>query len=383
MTRFSEDTLRADLTELISAGAGAPLYPIAFDELALRVFRFQFERNPLYRAFCERRGADPGSVGSHLDIPAVPTDAFKAADLVCGDASSAAAVFHTSGTTAGQERRGKHIFPDLALYDAALEAGFKLALLPAGERLRILALVPSRAADPESSLSYMAGRVIGSFGAEGSGFYVGAGGLDTKALIRELGRSAGEGEPVCLLATSFALLHLLEDLEAGDRRLHLPEGSRLMDTGGFKGAGREVSPGDLYERVTDFLAIQPRWCVNEYGMTEMSSQFYNAVAGRAGNPPAGQRSFRGPAWVRSVAVDPDTLSPLPAGERGLLRHLDLANLYSVAALQTHDLATCKRDGSFQLHGRAAGAEARGCSIAMDELLTITRRGAAGSGAGGA
>ncbi len=383
MKQYSGDTLRTDLIELIHAGAGSPLASVAFDDLARRVFRYQFERNPLYRAFCERRGAAPESVESWLDVPAVPTDAFKAADLVCGDAASADAVFLTSGTTAGLERRGKHIFPELGLYDAALEASFKLFLLPAGERPRILALVRSPANDPESSLSYMAGRVISSFGAAGSGFFIGGEGLDTAALEANLERSIQDDEPVCLFATSLSLLHLLDHLAAKDRRLRLPEGSRVMDTGGFKGAGREVRPGQLYEKARDHLGIEARWCVNEYGMTEMSSQFYNAVAGRAANQPPQQRSFRGPPWAKTQAVDPDTLEPLPAGETGILRHLDLANLYSVAALQTHDLGTCNPDGTFQLQGRAAGAEARGCSIAMDELLSITRRRGAASGAGGA
>ena len=105
-------------------------------------------------------------------------------------------------------------------------------------------------------------------------------------------------------------------------------------------------------------------------MTEMSSQFYDAVAGSA--PPPGERLHVGPSWVRTQAADPETLRPLPHGEVGVLRHWDLANLDSVMAIQTADLGFTTPAG-FRVLGRARGAEARGCSIAMDELLSAIRR----------
>ena len=126
----------------------------------------------------------------------------------------------------------------------------------------------------------------------------------------------------------------------------------------------------LYAAIHDRLGVEPAWCVNEYGMTEMGSQFYDAVAGR-GAPVAG-REHAGPPWGRTRAVDPETLAPLPHGETGVLRHWDLANLDSVAVIQTADLGVTSPAG-FRLLGRAQGAEARGCSLAMDELLTALGR----------
>ncbi len=107
-------------------------------------------------------------------------------------------------------------------------------------------------------------------------------------------------------------------------------------------------------------------------MTEMSSQLYDGAAGSA--PALGApRVHRGPGWVRTVAVDPETLQPVTPGKTGILRHLDLANVHSVAALQTADLGVVREDGAIELHGRATGAEARGCSIAVDELLEVMGR----------
>jgi hypothetical protein len=68
-----------------------------------------------------------------------------------------------------------------------------------------------------------------------------------------------------------------------------------------------------------------------------------------------------------VAVDPESLRPLPHGAVGLLLHVDLANLDSVLAVLTDDLGRLTPQG-LHLLGRASGAEARGCSLAAEELM---------------
>jgi hypothetical protein len=375
--------LRAELLAVIAAGTGAALPDDAFDRLARAVFAHQFACNRPYRLFCERRGATPETVAHWTGIPAVPTDAFKAAALVCGDpaeieaaaqaggAHRSAAVFRTSGTTLGAGQRGAHYVPDLSLYDAALRAGFAAHLLPEGARMRIVSLVPPPAEAPDSSLSHMAGAVAADYGTAASGWYVSpAGGIDAEALEAALRDAEAAGEPVCILGTAFALVHWLDALREAGTRFRLPAGSRLMDTGGFKGRSREVTREELYGAVEELTGIPRAWCVNEYGMTEMSSQFYEGVAGSA--PPVAERLHGGAPWVRTQATDPETLRPLPHGEVGVLRHVDLANLHSVTAIQTADLGVTS-PGGFRVLGRARGAEARGCSLAMDDLLNALRR----------
>lgn len=377
----SPDSLRAELLTVIAAGAGPPLPDDAFDRLARAVFAHQFACNRPYRLFCERRGASPETVGHWSEIPAVPTDAFKAAALVCGDAARieaaatdgidgrASAVFRTSGTTQGPGQRGTHLIPDLALYDAALRAGFAAHLLPDGARLRTVSLVPRPAEAPDSSLSHMAGAVAADFGTAAGWFVSPGGGIDRAGLHAALRQAEAAGEPVCILGTAFALVHWLDALREDGTRFHLSAGSRLMDTGGFKGRAREVTREELYGAIGEMTGIPHAWCVNEYGMTEMSSQFYDGVAGSASAP--AERVHGGAGWVRTQATDPETLRPLPHGEIGVLRHVDLANLNSVAAIQTADLGVTSPDG-FRVLGRARGAEARGCSLAMDDLLTALR-----------
>jgi hypothetical protein len=107
-------------------------------------------------------------------------------------------------------------------------------------------------------------------------------------------------------------------------------------------------------------------------MTELCSQFYDSILREQvelGAP--GERRKIPPRWARTVVVDPETLAPLPPGSTGLLRHIDLANIGSVVAVQTEDLGEALDDG-FRVLGRASGSPPRGCSIAMDELLTAAR-----------
>ena len=68
-----------------------------------------------------------------------------------------------------------------------------------------------------------------------------------------------------------------------------------------------------------------------------------------------------PPWCRALVISPETGREVADGETGLLRILDLANVRSVMAIQTEDLAVRCGKG-FELIGRASQAEARGCSL---------------------
>jgi hypothetical protein len=200
-------------------------------------------------------------------------------------------------------------------------------------------------------------------------FFVRDGRLDAATFAEETRRCDG---PVCVLSTAFALVHLLD---AGTGPIPLPPGSRVMETGGFKGRSREVERGELYRRVAELFAVPEGRIVAEYGMTELSSQFYDASL-VIGHPSlaAHPRVKVPPAWMRSVAVDPVSLEPLPPGETGLLRHVDLCNRGSVIAVQTEDLGrVVDADGGIELFGRAPEAEPRGCSRAVEDLLLGTAR----------
>ncbi|MBX6363093.1 MAG: long-chain fatty acid--CoA ligase [Gemmatimonadetes bacterium] len=373
-----DDTLRSELLALFARGVDQPLSDADFNALALRVFAYQFERNAAYAAYCRRRGATPATVVDWRGIPAVPTAAFKEIPLVAGDPAAARAVFRTSGTTRGPERRGAHYVLDLSLYRASLLPTFEAYVLPDGARLPMLSLIPSAADAPDSSLSWMVTALLEALGASGSECFATPGaGLDVGRLSRAVRGFEAAGQPIALLGTSLAFAHWLDELRAHGERFALPPGSRLMDTGGFKGHRREVPSEALRADYRDLLGIPETHVVNEYGMTELLSQYYDAALHdhTRGHARDARRKL-GPPWLRAVVADPETLEPLPPGEVGILRHVDLANLDSVLAVQTEDLGR-EVEGGFLLLGRAAGAAPRGCSIAADLLIQAARAQASG------
>lgn len=334
-----------------------------FEGLALEVFAFQYRRNPPYRRFCDGRGMTPDTITAWEEIPPVPTAAFKLVDLVCAPAEQ---VFVTSGTSEGLERRGQHGFPWLEVYHTSLLASFSAHLLPDGVRPRMLILAPSPDLLPTSSLSHMLEIVRKAYGGEGSGYCFGEAGLDLAGLVQTLREVEAQREPVCLLGTSFGFVHFIDACLDEGWSFRLPHGSRLMDTGGFKGRSREISRGELvrlYERV---FGMPETLCINEYGMTEMGSQFYDNVLRDLIEKRSRPRFKEIPPWVRTRVLDPATLEELPEGQVGLLAHYDLANCGSVMAIETEDLGSKIAEG-FEVVGRAPDAEARGCSLTVEEL----------------
>jgi hypothetical protein len=374
MTNETAATLRGRIAQVFSRDVDTPLHDLEFDALARDVFAFQFEYNTPYAAYCTRRGLTPHRIAHWTEIPPVPTGAFKEVVLVSGNPEDVQRVFRTSGTTRGQERRGAHHILDLELYHQALLPMFSAYVLPDGARLPFVSLIPYAAQVLDSSLAEMITVTALRLGAPSSRSY-----LDPKhgvlegALEQALNQRIEDQEPILLVGTSFAFVHWLDTLHERSLTFRLPEGSRLLDTGGFKGKSRYVGAPELRAAYQERLGIAPEFCVNEYGMTELCSQFYDSVLRnhvlRRTLP--SRRAKRGPPWVRTRVVHPETLQPVPDGEVGLLQHFDLANLGSVLAVQTEDLGRMSEEG-FETLGRVEGALPRGCSIAVDLLLDALR-----------
>jgi len=163
-------------------------------------------------------------------------------------------------------------------------------------------------------------------------------------------------------------VHLLDAFREQGHGFRLPAGSRLMDAGGYKGRSRELSRDEFRQGVERCFGIDRGCQTNLLGMTELASQFYDHVIGRAAGPAPRKQN---PPWTRTWAVDPQTLAPETTGRPGLLVHLDLANLHHPAFVLTQDVGRCFDDG-FEVEGRALGADARGCSLAIDEFLAGQR-----------
>lgn len=331
---------------------GETLDDSAFNDLALRLFAYQLRYNERYGRYCRR--LEVTEPRSWDEIPAVPAAAFRDAAIATFDPSKAALTFETSGTTRGAP--GRHYMATSALYDAALLAGFDRFVLSDGARLHYFNLVPNPAERQNSSLGYMMACVARVRGDGRNGWYLRGDELLMDALEADLRAAIAADQPVCIAATAFALLHLLDTMEQRGIGFVLPRGSRVMETGGFKGRSRTVGREELYARINNRLSVAEDAIISEYGMTELTSQYYAASSARAyGSPP----------WLRARVVGPDRTT-LPSGTIGALLHVDLANRSSCLAIQTEDLGVQTHDG-FVLLGRAAKATPRGCSLDAEAL----------------
>jgi hypothetical protein len=310
-------------------------HPADLEPIALDLFRWQVAHNPAYRRIAA--GAEPRRLD---EIPAVPVALFRDVDLRAFE-GQAGATFRTSGTTSAGAHRGAHPMRDTVVYERAARTWFETVVPDAPGR--VVSLVSH---EPDSSLGHM----VAAFATELLPFF--RDGAVDPAVWGAL------RDPCFLAATAFALDGLL----AGAGTAHLGPGSLVMVTGGFKGRAVRLDADALYAALPRFG--QPR-VVGEYGMTELSSQLWTRPV-PAGSLPG---PFLAPPWLHVYTVDP--LSGLPCAGVGLLRFVDLANVWSVLAIETMDLGEV-HGNALTLHGRLEGAELRGCSLRAEDFLAAVR-----------
>jgi hypothetical protein len=342
----------------------------AFNGLAIELFQLQMQSNPVYRRFVEGRSLQP--IGRWSQIPAVPTSGFKEFELTCLLPEDRRRVFHSSGTS--QKRSSCHYHNDesLRLYEDSAWAWFKSSLLsglPSGGFGSILILTPPPCEASHSSLVHMF-EVVRQRITSATTFYTakvsdeGLWELGSEATLEALKAATSAGRPTLVLGTAFSFVHLLDQMSAQKLKFKLPPGSRAMETGGYKGRSRSISKAELHKLICRLLSIGPDCLISEYGMSELSSQAYDGGYGDDGRSHvrrSGPRLFRFPPWARVHIISPETGQEAGLGEMGLIRVFDLANTFSVMAIQTEDLGIRHASG-FQLVGRAALSESRGCSL---------------------
>ena len=354
MAQHTPDLIRA-LIDFIAQSDAAEADEAAFNTLALRLFAHQVQHNAAYGRFCRARGRTPATVRRWQDIPAVPVNGFKELTLSCMPPEQCERVFTTSGTT--REVKGRHFHPDLQVWNASMRRHFADCVGPLPMRMGIL--FPTEAEMPNSSLAHYLQLALQDHGLPDSRHLMSEQGLDHPALLALVRQAQDEQQPLALLGATYGFVHLMDALQGTD--LRLPAGSWLLDTGGFKGRSREIPMEAFYAQLSATFGVPRERCLNMYGMTELSSQFYDA--GNATVPSV----KRAPHWMRTRAVDPLTGQSVPDGQPGILVHTDLANLNSVTTILTEDVGIVTA-GGFQLLGRAEGAQAKGCSLAVEDFV---------------
>jgi acyl-protein synthetase LuxE len=393
----------------------------SFGELASTLFELQCELNDPYRTLCFAAGHSNNlKPQDWKEIPAVPTSAFKDLELSCLPMIDRTTVFHSSGTTKHRPSRHFHSAESLLVYEDSLLAWFSRQI-QIKQRLPTISLTPPPELAPNSSLVHMFKTMGRKFGTEHSVFLgrigeEGGWSLDFETAFEAIRRCMEMQQPILILGTAFLYVHLLDNLTERNISLKLPVGTVAVETGGYKGRSRAVPKQELHQLIGERLGISEANIVCEYGMSELSSQAYDHVSnqycssrrkenpnsknkqdaatelakaeplpirwgegsrvrgsvhwqaqtalsqkGQSRLPSAATQVFHFPPWARVQIISPETGREVNEGETGLIRVFDLANVFSVMAVQTEDLGIRRGDG-FELVGRASLAEARGCSL---------------------
>ncbi|WP_111308534.1 LuxE/PaaK family acyltransferase [Confluentibacter sediminis] len=308
-----------------------------FDDFALKVFKFQFDNNKVYRSFCDLLYIHPSDVKNIQQIPFLPIQFFKTHNIV-SNTNAIETTFTSSGTTGSIT--SKHPVTDLDIYRSSFIKGFE-SFYGSIKDYTILALLPSYLEREGSSLIYMVEAMILLSGYKESGFYLN----NISELKNTLIDLESKGRKVLLIGVSFALLDLVETFHFQLKN------TIIMETGGMKGRRKELIRKELHDTLKQGFGVET--IHSEYGMTELLSQAYSK----------GHGLFNCPSWMRILTRDTeDALSIHPAEKTGGINIIDLANINSCSFIATQDLGKVYKNGSFEVIGRFDNSDIRGCNL---------------------
>ncbi|MDR0194064.1 MAG: acyl transferase [Myroides sp.] len=308
-----------------------------FHKVAMKVFRFQYEHNPVYQQFCNLLNKTPEQVKTLTDVPFLPIEFFKSRDVL-SSTDPIQITFTSSGTTG--MITSKHHVTDLAYYEYSFRSAFS-HFYGNIEDYVVLALLPAYLEREGSSLIYMVEDLIEGSNQPESGFYL----HNYEELAKMLVDLDKQGRNVLLIGVTYALLDMIEM-----QKFNLSN-TIIMETGGMKGRRKEMIREELHQVLCDGFGVSK--IHSEYGMTELLSQGYSF----------GDGVFECPPWMDILTRDPeDALTYVEEGKTGGVNVIDLANINSCSFIATQDLGKKYNDGSFEILGRFDHSDIRGCNL---------------------
>ena len=308
-----------------------------FKDMALKIFKFQFENNIVYRSFCDLLYKNPSDVKTLEEIPFLPIQFFKTHSIL-STTEVVQKAFSSSGTTGSIT--SKHLVSDLDIYEKSFNNGFK-QFYGDVEDYTILALLPSYLERDGSSLIYMVDSLIKQSKKPKSGFY-----LDNYSELKDtLIQLDAQSEKVLLIGVSFALLDLVEE-----HQFEL-KNTIVMETGGMKGRRKELVREELHGILKKGFGVNN--IHSEYGMTELLSQAYSKGNGIF------ECSKTMKVFTRETE---DALTILNQNKTGGINIIDLANINSCSFIATQDLGRVYNNGTFEIIGRFDNSDIRGCNL---------------------
>jgi phenylacetate-coenzyme A ligase PaaK-like adenylate-forming protein len=334
--------------------------PAGFDALAMQIFSFQYENNPLYKAYADMLDRNPSNVKAIPEIPFLPISFFKTHEVKTTQFEPQA-VFESSGTTGSANSH--HLVREIDIYRQGFLKSFERFYGSVTDYC-VIGLLPSYLERKNSSLIFMVDELIRLSPHPQSGFYLN----EFEKLYDTLKALEEDKQKTLLIGVSFAILDFAE-------RYFLPlKWTTIMETGGMKGRREEMIRPELHQQLQ--AKFQTEAIHSEYGMTELLSQAYSRSEG----------IFHCPAWMRVTLRDEEDPMQVHSREslvgsdsllsgsdhrlrnkRGIINVIDLANIYSCSFIATDDAGKLYADGSFEVLGRIDNSDIRGCSLMVASL----------------
>jgi phenylacetate-coenzyme A ligase PaaK-like adenylate-forming protein len=311
--------------------------PSQFEALALQVFKFQFENNPVYRSFCDLLYKHPSDIKTIDAIPFLPIQFFKSHQVLASK-KNIEKIFTSSGTTGSIT--SQHLVTDISIYENSYHKGFK-HFYGNIEDYVVLALLPSYLERDGSSLIFMVDDLIKKSKQPKSGFYLN----NLEELAQTLYALEERKQKTLLIGVSFALLDLVDVFQFDLKH------TIVMETGGMKGRRKEMIRTELHTIFQNGFGVNH--IHSEYGMTELLSQAYSK----------GKGIFECPPWMQILTRDTeDALTLQTKNKTGGINIIDLANINSCSFIATQDLGKVNSDGTFEIMGRFDNSDIRGCNL---------------------
>jgi phenylacetate-coenzyme A ligase PaaK-like adenylate-forming protein len=308
-----------------------------FEKITYKVFRYQYENNKVYQAFCNHLGKNPSNVKQINAIPFLPIQFFKSETIV-SNSKKVQAIFTSSGTTGVITSR--HFVTDISIYENSYNITFAQFYGNIQEYC-VLALLPSYLERDGSSLIYMVNDLIAKSNHKDSGFYLN----NLEQLANKIIELENKGQNILLIGVTYALLDLIEH-----KKFNL-KNTIIMETGGMKGKRKEIIREELHETLCDGFGVNT--IHSEYGMTELLSQAYSL----------GNGIFECPLWMDVLIRDTeDAFQYVENGKTGGINVIDLANINSCSFIATQDLGKKHQNMSFEVLGRFDNSDIRGCNL---------------------
>ena len=339
LEKISRANLQAKIrTTHLNLDASGVFSEMAFGDLALQVFKYQYTYNSFYRRYSSLIGKNVENVANVTDIPFLPIQFFKNQTIKTGKWQPQT-TFTSSGTTG--ITTSSHIVRDMGFYKHIARTGFTQFYGNIANYC-VIGLLPSYLERSGSSLVAMIDDFIRHSKYPESGFF-----LENHAKLADILRGCQEKNiPTLLVGVTFGLLDFIEK-----HSMNFPN-LIVMETGGMKGRRREMIRSELHDIIQKGFGISE--VHSEYGMTELFSQAYSRKNG-VFNPISTLR-------VLSREINDPLSIQAKNGQLGVLNMIDLGNLDTCSFIATDDLGRVHNDNSFEVLGRLDNSDIRGCNL---------------------